>query len=241
MIRGPSPQEDSHAMCGRFVQYSDPDLYAETFDLGRVCAASPRYNVAPSQDVLAVRLASDGVRELIPLRWGLVPAWSKGPDTRYSMINARAETVADKPAYRHAFRQRRCLIPSEGFYEWRVTPTGKQPCLIRRADGVPFAIAGLWETWQGGVSALQTCTIVVSGANTLVAPVHDRMPVIIQPYDYATWLDPHNSDRTVLTALLRPADPAGWVLYPVSQRVNSPRTEGPDLMQPDTQPGEQRA
>jgi putative SOS response-associated peptidase YedK len=107
-------------MCGRFIQYSDPDLYVEEFDLGRVCDASPRYTLAPSQSVLAVRLAPDGVRELIPLRWGLIPAWSKGPDSPYSMIDARAETVADKPAYRNAFRSRRCLIPSEGFYQWQV-------------------------------------------------------------------------------------------------------------------------
>jgi putative SOS response-associated peptidase YedK len=228
-------------MCGRFVQYSDPGLYAETFDLGRLCAASPRYNVAPSQDILAVRQASDGARELIPLRWGLVPAWSKGPDRRYSMINARAETVADKPAYRHAFRHRRCLIPSEGFYEWRISPTGKQPCLIRRADGAPFAMAGLWETWLGGEHPLQTCTIIVSDANTLIAPVHDRMPVIIKPADYRAWLDPHHSDRAALTALLRPADPAGWVLCPVSPGVNNPRNEGPDLIRPDLQPDDQRA
>jgi len=228
-------------MCGRFVQYSDPGLYAETFELGRLCAASPRYNVAPSQDILAVRQASDGVRELIPLRWGLLPAWSKGPDRRYSMINARAETVAVKPAYPHAFRQRRCLIPSEGFYEWRVTPTGKQPCLIRRADSAPFAMAGLWETWQKGGTALQTCTIIVGDANTLIAPVHDRMPVIIKPADYRAWLDPYQSDRPALTALLHPADPAGWVLCPVSPGVNNPRNDGPDLIRPDPQPDAQRA
>ena len=241
MILWTSLQGDSHVMCGRFVQHSDAELYAEIFELGRVCAASARYNAAPSQDILAVRQASDGVRELIPLRWGLVPAWSKGPDTRYSMINTRAETVADKPAYRHAFRQRRCLIPSEGFYEWRVTPTGKQPCLIRRADAAPFAMAGLWETWQTGGTPLQTCTIIVTDANALIAPVHDRMPVIIQPNDYGAWLDPHHGDQADLTALLRPADPTGWVLYPVSPRVNNARNEGPDLIQPDPQPDGQRA
>lgn len=223
-------------MCGRFVQYSDPDLYTEAFDLGRVCAASPRYNIAPSQDIMVVRQAPDGVRELTPLRWGLVPAWSKGPDTRYSMINARAETVADKPAYRNAFRQRRCLVPSEGFYEWRVTRTGKQPWLIRRIDGAPFAMAGLWETWQGGGDALQTCTIIVTTANAVIAPIHDRMPVIIQPADYQTWLDPDNDDRTTLTAVLQTANPIDWVLAPVSRRVNSPRNEGPDLLQPDPSP-----
>jgi putative SOS response-associated peptidase YedK len=224
-------------MCGRFVQYSDPDLYAEQFGLGRLCPAAPRYNLAPSQDVLAVRQAEDGVRELAPLRWGLVPAWSKGPNSRYSMINARAETVADKPAYRNAFRRRRCLIPSEGFYEWCVTATGKQPWLIRRTDGAPFAMAGLWEVWQADGAALQTCTIIVTDANAAIAPVHDRMPAIIRPADYGAWLDPDHSDRATLTALLRPADPADWLIYPVSRRVNSPRNEGPDLTLPDAQLG----
>jgi putative SOS response-associated peptidase YedK len=223
-------------MCGRFVQYSDPDLYAEQFDLGRICPAAPRYNLAPSQAVLAVRQAEDGVRDLTPLRWGLIPAWSKGPNSRYSMINARAETVADKPAYRAAFRQRRCLIPSEGFYEWRQTPGGKQPCLIRRTDGAPFAMAGLWELWQGEGARIETCTIIVTDANTAVAPIHDRMPVIIQPADYGAWLNPHHGDRTALTALLRPAHPADWLVSPVSRRVNNPRNEGPDLILPELPP-----
>jgi len=225
-------------MCGRFVQYSDPDLYGEVFDLGRTCAAAPRYNLAPSQQVLAVRLGADGVRELVPLRWGLVPAWSKGPDSRYSMINARAETVADKPAYRHAFRRRRCLIPSEGFYEWRAGPTGKQPCLIRRRDSAPFAMAGLWESWQGDGGELQTCTILVTAANDLIAQIHDRMPVVLDQSDFPAWLDPNHPDPTALTALLRPADPAGWVIEPVSRRVNSPRNEGPDLIRPDPGPAQ---
>jgi len=220
-------------MCGRFIQYSHPELYAETFALDRLCAATPRYNLAPSQEVLAIRQAEDGARELTPLHWGLVPAWSKGPDNRYSMINARAETVADKPAYRNAFRRRRCIIPSEGFYEWRATPTGKQPYLIRRRDSAPFAMAGIWETWQGQDKPLQSCTIIVTEANSLIAPIHDRMPVILATDDYTAWLDPDHRDQPALTALLAPADPAGWVVEPVSRRVNSPRNEGPDLMLPD--------
>jgi putative SOS response-associated peptidase YedK len=221
-------------MCGRFAQYADPDLYAQQFDLGCVCAATPRYNLAPTQDLLAVRRGTDGIRELIPLRWGLVPAWSEGPDPRYSMINARAETLADKPAYRSAFRHRRCLIPSEGFYEWRTTPTGKQPYLIRRGD-VPFsptfAMAGIWETWQGPTGPLHSCAIVVTDANPEIATVHDRMPVIIEPSDYSAWLDPHPRDLAALTKLLRPA--AGpWALSPVSIRVNNPRNDDSGLIQP---------
>jgi putative SOS response-associated peptidase YedK len=222
-------------MCGRFAQYSDPASYAEEFALGRVCDAVPRYNLAPTQDVLAVRQAADGVRELVALRWGLVPAWSQGPDSRFSMINARAETVAQKPAYRSAFRHRRCLIPSEGFYEWRATPTGKQPYLIRRGDtrGRPmFAMAGLWETWQGPAGPLDSCTIIVTDANPQIAVVHDRMPAIIEPPDYTAWLDPNAYDDQALAALLRPAS-GPWHLCPVSRRVNSPRNDDPGLILPE--------
>lgn len=222
-------------MCGRFAQYADPDLYAEHFALGRVCATTPHYNLAPTQEVLAVRQGSDGIREMIPLRWGLVPAWSKGPDPRYSMINARAETIASKPAYRSAFRQRRCLIPSEGFYEWRTTPSGKQPYLIRRGDSPlapTFAMAGLWETWQGPTGPLPTCTIIVTDANPEIAVVHDRMPAVIEPPDYAAWLDPSSTDLGTLTKLLRPA--AGhWTLCSVSRRVNSPHNDDSELIQPE--------
>ena len=136
-------------MCGRFVQYSDPEVYASHFQADLACEGpGPRYNLAPTQPVLAVRQTQDGRRELVPLRWGLVPAWSKGPDSRFQMINARAETVDTKPAYRTAFKHRRCLIPTEGFYEWKAEEHGKTPYLIRRSDGAPFGMAGLWETWR---------------------------------------------------------------------------------------------
>ena len=220
-------------MCGRFVQYSDPEIYASRFDLDAVCQAAPRYNVAPTQPVLAIRETGEGKRELVPLRWGLVPAWSKGPDSRYSMINARAETVNTKPAYRNAFRHRRCLIPAEGFYEWKAGTGGKTPFLISRSGGEPFAMAGLWERWhapQGG--AIESCTIVVTGANDLVRAVHDRMPVVLGREDYAAWLDPGNRDADGLLALLRPADPHRWAMHQVSRRVNSPPSEGPDPLAP---------
>ena len=132
-------------MCGRFVQYSNTEVYASAFAVETLFEARPRYNLAPTQAVLAVRTGENGVRELVPLRWGLVPSWSKGPDNRYSMINARAETVDTKPAYRNAFKRRRCLIPSEGFYEWKADKGKKTPFLIRREDGEPFGMAGLWD------------------------------------------------------------------------------------------------
>jgi putative SOS response-associated peptidase YedK len=218
-------------MCGRFVQYSHPDVYASTFDLDSLCAAEPRYNVAPTQPVLAIRRGDNGKRELVLLRWGLVPAWSKGPDNRYSMINARAESVSSKPAYRNAFRHRRCLIPAEGFYEWKAESGGKTPFLIRRKDGAPFAMAGLWERWRGEDGAdLESCTIIVTDANALVRGIHDRMPVILPPEDFQAWLDPETRDTDRLSGLLRPTDPDPWILHPVSRRVNSPRNDGPDLL-----------
>ena len=227
-------------MCGRFVQYSDPERYAERFGLDRVCEAEPRYNLAPTQPVLAIRVSPAGGRELVPLRWGLIPHWSQGPDSRYSMINARAETLATKPAYRDAFRQRRCLIPSEGFYEWRATASGKQPYLIGRRDQAPFLMAGLWERWRGGEGEqppVESCTIIVTDANDLVRPIHDRMPVILSDQAAERWLDPDEHDPAALAGLLRPADPAEMALHPVSRAVNSARNQGAELLEPLRQEG----
>lgn len=220
-------------MCGRFVQYSNPEVYASHFDLDANCEAIPRYNVAPTQPVLAIRGTEYGKRELVPLRWGLIPSWSKGLDSRYSMINARAETVNSKPAYRNAFKHRRCLIPAEGFYEWKAGKAGKTPFLIRRDDHEPFAMAGLWERWRGeDEQVIESCTIVVTDANDLLRPVHDRMPVILAPGDYAGWLDSANENKDELLAMLKPASPAHWLMHPVSRQVNSPRNDGPELLEP---------
>jgi putative SOS response-associated peptidase YedK len=219
-------------MCGRFLQYSEPEIYARQFDLDTICEATPRYNVAPTQSVLAIRETDQGKRELVPLRWGLVPFWSKGPDSRYSMINARAETVSSKPAYRDAFKHRRCLIPAEGFYEWTAGKDGKTPFLIQRADARPFAMAGLWERWrQADGELLESCTIIVTDANSLVRDIHDRMPVILKEEDFATWLDPNNGDAEELLSMLKPADPAALAMHEVSRQVNSPRNDGPELLE----------
>ena len=238
-------------MCGRFVQYSDPEIYARAFEIeldggpaDRVAEPPPpRYNLAPTQRVLAIRLDPKGRRRLVPLRWGLVPFWSKGPDNRYQMINARAETVAGKPAYRAAFRSRRCLIPSEGFYEWHSAGKTKQPYLIRREDRAPFAMAGLWEHWQGTAPAggagavIESCTIIVTDANRAIRPLHERMPVILSPADHASWLDPGNADTDALLGLLRPAPDDGWTLEPVSREVNSPKNDDAALIEPIGDPG----
>ena len=170
-VTEPFPPRYCEGMCGRFVQYSDPDIYASHFHAVTLFDAKPRYNLAPTQPVLVVR-QSDETRELVSLRWGLVPSWSKGPDNRYSMINARAETVDTKPAYRNAFKYRRCLIPAEGFYEWKKDGRGKTPFLIRRKNGAPFGMAGLWERWHGKDNeTIESCTIIVTEAN---APVRGR-------------------------------------------------------------------
>ena len=182
-------------MCGRFAQYSDPEDYASYFAADALLRHSPATTShRPNRCSPCER--TNGARELVPLRWGLVPSWSKGPDSRFSMINARAETVDSKPAYRNAFKHRRCLIPSEGFYEWKAGAQGKTPYLIRRTDGAPFGMAGLWETWRDpDGEPLESCTMIVTDANDLVRNLHDRMPVILSREDYDAWLDPDTKDR----------------------------------------------
>jgi putative SOS response-associated peptidase YedK len=222
-------------MCGRFVQSSTSECYARLFDVEdrQLGNLTPRYNVAPTQTTWACLVAADGRRDLAILRWGLVPHWSKGPDSRYSMINARAETVHQKPAYRDAFRLRRCLIPADGFYEWKSVKGGKQPYFIRRQDAEPMAFAGLWEHWKDPQSgqALNSCTIIVTDANELMRPIHDRMPVILDPADFERWLGTGPEHARDLLPLLRPAPPEDLEAYPVARAVNSPKNEGRELIE----------
>ena len=183
--------------------------------------------------MLAIRATDEGKRELVPLRWGLVPAWSKGPDSRYSMINARAETVKSKPAYRNAFKHRRCLIPAEGFYEWKAGKGGKTPFLIRRAGGEPFAMAGLWERWHGPEGdTIESCTIIVTDANELVREIHDRMPVILGREDYRRVARSRQQGRGRPPGHAEAGRSGTWTLHPVSRQVNSPRNDSPDLLEP---------
>lgn len=183
----------------------------------------PRYNAAPTQRMPVVRVF-DGKRELVLLRWGLIPSWAKDPKIGNSLINARGETVHEKPAFRSAFKARRCLVPADGFYEWRKLSGGsKQPYRITMADSSPFAFAGLWERWDKGDEPLETFTIITTTANVLVAPIHDRMPVILDPADYDAWLE--SQDTTIPMALLQPYPAKRMSAYPVSTRVNSPRND----------------
>jgi putative SOS response-associated peptidase YedK len=178
-----------------------------------------------------VRQKDGGGRELALVRWGLIPAWAKEASIGGRLINARSETVAEKPAFRSAFRKRRCLVPADGFYEWRKREGGgpKQPMLVRRRDGAPFAFAGLWEHWRGPEGEVQTCTILTTEANAVLAPIHDRMPVILDPAAYDRWLDPA---RPGAEELLRPCSD-GWLeAFPVSTRVNNVRNDVAELIAP---------
>jgi putative SOS response-associated peptidase YedK len=221
-------------MCGRFTLHTPPDVLREHFGLDE----SPQhveasYNITPSQEIVAVR-ETDGRREVVPLRWGLIPSWSKDIRTGNRMINARAETVAVKPAYRAAFRRRRCLIPADGFYEWRQAEGGKQPYHIRMRNGGVFAFAGVWERWVGYDERIESCSILVTEANDTIRPVHDRMPVIVSPEDYGQWLDPSLADAERLTGLLRPYPASAMVAYPVTRRVNNPANNDPGCIEPLT-------
>lgn len=217
-------------MCGRYTLSARKLALAEKALHSTFPELAPRYNIAPSQDVPIIRESRDGTYELVMAHWGLIPHWAKESKTGYSMINARAETVATKPAFRDAFRRRRCLIPADGFYEWRKEGTGKQPFHIRLKAGGDFAFAGLWERWQGEDQEIESCSIIVTEANDLMRPIHDRMPVILDPADYEVWLNPENRDTGVLAGLLRSYPAVEMEAVPVSRRVNSPRVDEASLL-----------
>ena len=228
-------------MCGRFVVASPPLLLAEHFDVDEVRldgegdpAPSPSYNVAPTDRVLAVACGRDGRRLLGAFRWGLVPSWASDPSGGARLINARAETLADKPAFREAFARRRCLIPADGFYEWRLTTGGlKQPVFISpRAPGEVLAFAGLWEAWRGAGDAppLRTCTIVTTSANDQLSSLHHRMPVVLARSAWPTWLDRSVVDAGELSSLLVPLPDGALTLRDVSRSVNDVRNKGPELL-----------
>lgn len=226
-------------MCGRFTLYASGEQVAQQFALPCVPGLPPRYNIAPTQAVAVVRQRA-ATRELVWLRWGLVPPWADSPAIGARMINARAETVAVKPSFRHALRQRRCLVIADGFYEWQAAVStgrtgrrgGKNPFYMQRADGAPFAFAALWETWQRGDAPLETCTIITTAPNSLLAPIHNRMPAILPPEHYALWLDPALHDDSALTALLQPYPSAALRARPVSRAVNNATHDAPDCIAP---------
>jgi putative SOS response-associated peptidase YedK len=209
-------------MCGRYELHAHPAAIALAFGLEHPPHLHARYNVAPMQDVPVVRLNAAGQRELVQVRWGMVPRWAKDPSIGHRMINARGETVATKPAFRNAFRRHRCLVPANGFYEWTQGADGrKQPLWIGMRDAGVFGFAGLCERWLGpDGQPLDTCTILTTQANAMIAKLHDRMPVIVGPEDYARWLDP---DDVAPQELVKPFDPERMTYYAVSTKVNNVR------------------
>ena len=216
-------------MCGRYTLKAPREAIAEAFDLADVPQLLPRYNIAPTQAVPVVRLdRASGEREIALLQWGLIPSWADDPAIGNRLINARAETVAEKPAFRTAFKKRRCLVVADGFYEWK-RENGKTPYYFRLKDSSPFAFAGLWERWEKGEEPVESCTLLTCEANGVVAPVHGRMPVILKPEDYARWLDPRAAADRGPRAAARPA-PRGLVVRPSrGETGEQPEERGPAM------------
>jgi len=226
-------------MCGRFTLRTPPAVLIRQFDLARVPdelnELAPRYNVAPTQSVLAIRQRPDLDREAVFLHWGLIPSWADSPSIGNRMINARAETVHQKPAFRHSFRRQRCLVPADGYYEWQKQADGKkQPYLFHLPGEEPFAFAGLWEHWQSREPegpVIESCSLITTEPNALASAVHDRMPVILDPRDYDTWLDPQ-AEAAHLQQLLRPFADDTLTAEPVSTYVNKPTNDDSKCIEP---------
>jgi putative SOS response-associated peptidase YedK len=227
-------------MCGRFTLTSTPEELAEHFGLEQAPALPPRFNIAPGQLVATIARRSPGARPELALRlWGLIPAWAPDRKIGSRLINARVETVADKPAFRDAFRLRRCLVPADGFYEWAPRAgLAKQPMHVALPGRRCFAIAGLWERWRGADGVpIESCTLLTTAASPKLSAVHDRMPVILDASDYAAWLDPRVGDEASLRRLLRGERAGGFELHAVGRRVNDVRFDDAACLEPASAPG----
>jgi putative SOS response-associated peptidase YedK len=233
-------------MCGRYTLHTEKELLARRFEIDPDALGdlAPRYNVAPTHEVLALRVR-DREPEVARMRWGLVPSWAKDPKRVRSMINARVETAAERPAFRRAFRRRRCLVLADGFYEWQRSALERGPKIphwISLREGEPFAFAGLWEAWRAEgaeqeVPPLVSCVLLTTAANADVAAIHDRMPIILPRDREAAWLDPAlDDDVEGLMEVLTPVPPGSLRARPVSRRVNSTRNDGPELIEPSDPP-----
>ncbi len=219
-------------MCGRFILNSHPDLIDNYFGLEHPAPVfQASYNIPPSSHVPVVWQIQDDGRACSIMHWGLIPHWAKTTTSKYKMINAKAETLSEKPAFRLAYQQRRCLIPTSGFYEWHATAHGKHPYYIGMQDHGLFAFAGLWEYWEGQ-QTIHSFTIITTVANKLIADIHDRMPVIIDKADFDIWLDPTNQNIGQLNTLLIPNELTALQIYPVSTAVNNPRNDTAELIKP---------
>lgn len=220
-------------MCGRFALATDKKILAMLYglDLRADFELRPRYNIAPSQKVLTLRLSPEnGEKELTELKWGFVPFWADDPAIGNRMINARAETAAEKPSFRNALKKRRLLVPASGFYEWKSEDGNKQPFFIYRRDEKPFSFAGLWERWDKGSDPLESFTILTTEPNSLLSDLHNRMPVIIRAEDYSAWLNP-DAEPNFLQQMMVPFPSEELTFHPVSKKVNKPSNDHPEIIQ----------
>lgn len=220
-------------MCGRFTLTSDMDILLYRFAAVLLSDLTylPRYNIAPTQPVLAV-VNEQGERNIREFRWGLISSWAKDAKMAAQMINARSETLAVKPSFKNLLKRRRCLVPATGFYEWISSAKPKQPVYIKLKSDEPFAFAGLWDQWQSPSGIIQSCTIITTDANSMIEPVHNRMPVILKPEQEQVWLDPEVSEYSVLLPLLKPYPSEEMEMYRVNPLVNSPRNDSPACIIP---------
>jgi len=221
-------------MCGRFTLKTPKEDIARQFGVEIEEGLAPRYNIAPTQTVAAIRArAQDGEgREFVHLKWGLIPSWAKDSSMGARLINARSETVTEKPSFREAFRRRRAIIPADGIYEWQRAGSSKQPYFIRMRDERLFGLAGLWDRWRNEEGeVIESCSILTTEANEIFSPVHERMPVVLQPESYGEWLDDDERGVEALKELLRPYPSSEMIAYPVSARVNSPQHQGAELIE----------
>lgn len=214
-------------MCARYSLRASNPLIADLFSLEFETPIVPRHNIAPTQNVLALR---DG--GYFEPAWGLVPSWAKDISIRTQLINARSETASEKPSFREAWRKRRCLVPADGFFEWRIMADGKQPFHIRHRDQAPFAMAGLWEIWESGEELLETCTILTTYASPFMSELHDRMPVILEPADFELWLDHSDFPASALQGLMQPYENTDLEMVPVTRSMSNSRFEDPSCTVP---------
>src|SRR6266700_1460833 len=219
-------------MCGRFTLKADIETIAKVFHVKpslAVAEITPRYNIAPTQEVVSI--LSNGASHLEPLRWGLIPSWAKDEAIGNKMINARAETLAEKPSFKRLLRSKRCLVVADGFYEWRKENGAKTPMYITLKSGAPFAFAGLWDQWKNPEGQqIRTCTIITTNPNDVLVPIHNRMPAILAPDAYEFWLDPEMHDQDALSHLLAPYPAEEMTARPVSRQVNDPKHDSPELI-----------
>lgn len=225
-------------MCSRYSLTSPPDAVRQLFDCSDSGDFPPRYNIAPTTPVLIARLDHRQNRELALVRWGLIPPWVKDPREFATLVNARSETAVEKPSFRGAMRHRRCLVPTDGYYEWTGRSGAKQPHLVKRLDnGGLFAMAGLWEHWLGADgSELETMAILTTAANADVAHIHDRMPLVLEPADFARWLDCRPGSVGHIIDLLKSPETGRLTTLAVNPKLNNPRADGPELLQPALSP-----